>query len=301
MIVTLKKALSLAISRLHQPVITLYQFATVLNQLYATAKFQGEEIAGITRTTANTQSLGKQLNQLLEDGILHPLKGFPEKSVFSVFGKDEALASEIACSVDPFCYLSHLSAMEHHGLTNRTPSKLFISSPGRDHWREYAQKKMQKDLADRFDLYHEHNLPTLTKIRMEKIGKRIVNRHNSIHLGAYKNVKNKPLRVSTIGRTFFDMIRNPELCGGIHHVLEVYEEKAATYFRLIVDEISANGGSIDKVRAGYILNERLGLEFSDMNEWLTHAKRGGSRKLDPANEYMPVFSEKWCLSINTFV
>lgn len=38
-------------------------------------------------------------------------------------------AEEVVCSVDPFCYVSHLSAMEYHGLTNRMPTLLFISSP----------------------------------------------------------------------------------------------------------------------------------------------------------------------------
>lgn len=296
----LTKALSLAIVRLNQPVITLYQFAVILDQLYETKQFRGENIQGLQRDSANSRALSSNLDTLVNEGILDPYRGFPQKSVFSVLGKSEAPASEVACSVDPFCYLSHLSAMEHHGLTNRMPSQLFVSSPGKDLWKKYSQEKMRKDLGDRLELYLSNHLPLLTKIRLERIAKTFVHRHSSIHLGAFKLIKNKPLRVSTIGRTFLDMLKNPELCGGIDHVLEVYEEYASTYLKLITDEISANGAPIDKVRAGYILEERLGLQHPAITDWASYAQRGGSRKLDPSGEYIPQFSERWCLSINVF-
>jgi predicted transcriptional regulator of viral defense system len=159
---------------------------------------------------------------------------------------------------------------------------------------------MKKDLAGNVDKYTNSGLPVLTKTKMEKIGKTPVHRHNSLHHGAYKNVKGKCLRISTIGRTFLDMLKNPDLCGGMAHVLDVYAEHAETYLRLIVDEVTSHGGPIDKVRAGYILDERLGLKDPIIDVWVSHAQRGGSRKLDATAEYVPEYSEKWCLSINLF-
>jgi len=296
----LTKALSLKIIELNQPIITLYQFSLILHQLYLSKSFRGEKIQAIKRDAANTRILSDVLDSLVGDGILDPYRGFPKKSVFSILGRRDAEPSEIACSVDPFCYVSHLSAMEHHGLTNRMPNKLFLSSPGKGLWSKYANDRMQRELGDSFDIYFANRLPRLTQIRMEKIGRTIVNRHSSIHLGAYKNVRGKSLRISTIGRTFLDMLRNPELCGGMAHVLEVYEEYGATYLKLIVDEIENHGSPIDKVRAGYILEERLRLNNSSIEGWVAYVQRGGSRKLDPSGEYIPEFSEKWCLSINAF-
>lgn len=296
----LTKALSLSLSDLNQPIVTFYQLAVIVYRIYQTKSFRGEPIQSIKKDSPDSRSLSTALNNLLDDGILDPHKSFSSKSVFSILGRSNAPSEEIACSVDPFCYVSHLSAMAHHGLTNRIPGKLFLSSPGKGEWRKYAVDRMQKDLGDDLAIYLKNGLPELRKINMVKIGRTEVHRHNSIHMGAYKNIRDKPYRVSTIGRTFLDMLRNPELCGGIGHVLEVYEEHAETYLKLIVDEVTNHGRPIDKVRAGYILDEKLKLKHPLIDGWLSQVQRGGSRKLDASAEYIPEFSEKWCLSINLF-
>jgi predicted transcriptional regulator of viral defense system len=95
------------------------------------------------------------------------------------------------------------------------------------------------------------------------------------------------------------MVRKPELCGGIYNVLDAYMEYAKRYLNLILDEINRNGNKIEKVRAGYILEERCDIKNNPIIEsWKTFAQRGGSRKLDPDSEYDPEYSETWCLSIN---
>jgi predicted transcriptional regulator of viral defense system len=121
-----------------------------------------------------------------------------------------------------------------------------------------------------------------------------------MHLGAYKNVRGRSLRVSTIGRTFLDMLRNPDLCGGINHILDIFHEYGKKYLRLITDDIDKNGEPIDKVRAGYILDERLGIDNEIVNSWSSLAQRGGSRKLDSSSEYSPEWSDKWQISLNIF-
>ncbi|MFN9055266.1 MAG: hypothetical protein ACK5V6_20285, partial [Pseudanabaena sp.] len=200
-----------------------------------------------------------------------------------------------------FCYMSHLSAMSYHGLTDRIPKKLFISSPPNDTWRSLAKEKMQKDLGDDFESYCEHGLPKLVRPNMKKIDKTDLHCLSSKHLGAYKNVRGRSLRVSTVGRTFLDMLRNPELCGGINHILDVFDEYGEKYLRLITDDIDKNGEPIDKVRAGYILNERLGINNNEIiNGWSSLAQRGGSRKLDSSSEYSPEWSDKWKISLNIF-
>lgn len=75
------------------------------------------------------------------------------------------------------------------------------------------------------------------------------------------------------------MIREPDLCGGIYHILEVIEAHAATYLRLIINEIEQHSTKIDKVRAGYILEERLELKNPTLELWQNEMRRGGSRKL----------------------
>jgi predicted transcriptional regulator of viral defense system len=135
---------------------------------------------------------------------------------------------------------------------------------------------------------------------VKKISKKNINIYNSSKYtpGSYITVKGKYLKISNIGRTFLDMLCNPSLCGGIYHVLDVYQENAKRYLRLIVDEVDRHGSAIDKVRVGYVLDERLGLSEPRLEKWREKVQRGGSRKLVADAPYKSVFSEKWCLSIN---
>ncbi len=291
------KAMTLSLGGLTGPVFTRYQLGLVLHGLYAKKSYQGEAIEGIEQEVGEFQEFKRSLKELETRGILRPFPGL-SLSAYSLLTRKEITPEEVACTVDPFCYVSHLSAMAHHGLTNRIPTKLFVSSPKATDWRKHAEAQMQKDLGNGFDAYRENGMPLLTRIKMEKLRKTQIHRFDATHLGAYKNVRDKPLRVSTMGRTFLDMLRNPELCGGIHHVLEVYEESAKTYQRLIVDEIDRHGAPIDKVRAGYILSEKLLIQDEVVESWVKFAQRGGSRKLDAAGEYIAEWSDKWCLSLN---
>jgi predicted transcriptional regulator of viral defense system len=293
----LELALTLSLGELSEPVVTRYRLGVILHQLYIAKAFQGEPLNRLAREFAGVTEFNHALRLLEASGILKSHPNFPKKA-YRLLGRKEESAEEAACAIDPFCYVSHLSAMSHHGLTNRLPVKLFLSTPDPRRWKEEAQKQMEKELGDEFETYLSAGLPTLTRLSMTRIGQTEVHRFHSLHWGAYKNVRGKTIKVSTIGRTFLDMLRNPELCGGMHHVIEVFEEHASLYLSAIVGEIDQHGGPIDKVRAGYILEERMGLEDSAFEKWMEFVARGGSRKLDPSEEYQPQWSSKWCLSLN---
>ena len=289
------KAVTFSVGDLDQPVVTNYQLGVMLFSLYISRIYNGQKLR-IQKSYPDSSDFNRIINELQNNGVLKPFKGL--SSVYSIIGKDISSEEEIVCSVDPFSYISHLSAMLHHGITDRVPKIIFISSPSPKTWRKFAHEKMEKDLKDNLLIYDHNYLPKLIRVKMEKVGKRVVNRFSSLHLGAYKNIKNKRIRVSTIGRTFLDMIKRPDLCAGVYHVIEIYKEFAERYLELIVDEIDRHGSKIDTVRAGYILEELCGLKHDAFDRWLKNVQRGGSRKLDPTAEYSSNYSERWCLSIN---
>lgn len=291
------KAFPLSLRGVEEPVLTCYRLGLIVHRLYATKTFKGESLDRLERDYATLAEFNRAVTGLEEAGILENHPNFPHK-VYRLLGRKTESVEEVACTVDPFCYVSHLSAMSHHGLTNRLPVKLFLSGPNHKRWREESRKQMAKDLGEELEIYERGKMPPLAQLKMSRIDRMEVHRFNSVHWGAFKNVRGKAMRVSTIGRTFLDMLRNPELCGGIHHVIEVIEEDAATYLQAIVGEIDQRGGPIDKVRAGYILDERMGIKNDTVDAWVEFAKRGGSRKLDASEEYRPNWSEKWCLSLN---
>jgi len=290
------KALSLSLGELEEPVITRYRLGLIVHRLYQSKSYSGEKIR-IQKEQAGQPELSKSLGGLQENGIL---KEHPEfhGTVYQLLGRKAESVEEVVCSVDPFCYISHLSAMAYHGLTDRLPTRLFISTPPPAVWSEEARKRMKRDLGDGLEEYLAAGLPQLQRLKMNKIGRTEIHRFTSVEWRAYTNVRGRVTRVSSIGRTFLDMLRNPELCGGMHHVVEVFQQAAGQYLQPIVEEIDNHGAPIIKVRAGYILEELMGLENTKVAGWVAYAQRGGSRKLDPAGDYLPQWSEKWCLSLN---
>lgn len=288
-------ALTLELGNLHQPVVTTYQLGVTLFQLYQAKTYQGQALTRLEKDVPAPHDLKRLTDRLLNSGVL---QSYRPGSVFALLGK-QPTAPEVACILDPFAYLSHLSAMEYHGLTQRMPAILFLSSPAPAEWKTFAEARMQRDLGEaQLETYRTAKLPTLTRPRFEKIERQVVKVYNSSHLGAYIAVRDRALRVATVGRTFLDMLREPDLCGGIYHVVEVFEAHAATYLRLITDEIAQHGTQIDQARAGYLLDERCGLQSPTLDRWQAEVQRGGSRKLYAKGDYSSRFSERWSLSIN---
>lgn len=295
----IQKATALEIGNLNQPVVTLYQISVIIFRLYKQGSYQNEKFWRLKKKNAARSDCRRIVQQLLTRGVLSESASVRRTEVFSILGMKEDSPNEVVCCIDPFAYISHLSAMEWHGLTDRTAHTLFYSSPPTKAWREFARDKMVKDMGNEsIEEFLLQNLPRLKRINLQKIGRLTVHRYLSEHLGAFTSIQNRCLRVSTIGRTFLDMLREPDLCGGIYHVLDVFEEHGPRYRKLIVDEIDRHGNQIDKVRAGYILAERMEIDDPRINKWKTVVQRGGSRRLYAGSPYSPEYSEDWCLSIN---
>ena len=276
-----------ALAAIEAPVVSSY----VLAQKFFLLQ-QGEE--------AGT---GKKLFHALVESLhkvrlLTPLEATDMQHAYQVFGRSKATPAEIVCGLDPFAYVSHLSAMEHHGLTDRFPQILYMTRPTATDWRSQAKERMAKDLGDRVDAFIASGLPRLTQPKINRIGSVAIHFCERSQLGAFRLVPDSSLRVATIGRVFLDMLREPVLCGGIQHVIDIYRAEAGQYFKLIVDEVDRHGQPIDKVRTGYVLTEVCSLHDERVDSWQKFAQRGGSRKLDPDGEYVATYSERWMLSIN---
>jgi len=294
--ITLAQAASLAVAKYDRPVITNYRLGVIVFQLIKAGGIEGKTLNRLG--PPSRRHFRQALNFLVSYAVLAELKDLPQESAFTVLGRSSVSAAEIACTVDPFAYVSHLSAMEMHGLTDRVAQTLYLSSPDPKSWTRFATELMQRDLGDELAEYQAANFPRLTRTRMEKLMGTAVRITHSSHLGAFRKTPDSEVRVATIGRTFLDMLREPVLCGGIHHVLGIYREHAERNLALIVAEVDQHGGPIDKVRAGYVLEEHCGLTHPSFAEWQTHAARGGSRKLVAANGYASTYSERWALSLN---
>lgn len=263
----------------------------------------GYELGVLTAIQATDEptslSLYTEIVRVLSSfGLISTAKEFKAGTVFQLFGRNKPLPMEVACSVDPFAYVSHLSAMEYHGITDRFPKILYLSTPPEREWKEQADTRMGKDLKELKGDYLAAKLPTLRFQKLERIDGVRVELMRRSHRGAFKTIKSPSIRVAMVGRTFLDMLREPELCGGMQHVVDTYREYAAKYLKLIIDEVDKHGTSIEHARAGYLLETICGLSDPLIDAWASKVQRGGSRKLDPQAEYAPFFSERWALSVN---
>ena len=284
------KDLTLELGKLDQAIISDYQLWVIFFNLKLKASSFIEDTF--------MEDYKNAVDPLFNSGVLSRSKALRKNNVYDILGKKLDSPGEAICSVDPFAYISHMSAMEYYGLTDRVPRITFYSTPPAKEWKIYSTKKMDGDCKGRSIDYLDTGAPPLVKLEFKKVMGVTVNQHSSIHLGSFKKIQGKSLRVATIGKTFIDMLKEPTLCGGMSHVVNVFSEHAKHYSKLIQQEIDKNGNKIDKVRAGYILEEQCGIQSDVISSWVIYAQRGGSRKLDPSAEYSSNYSEKWSLSLN---
>lgn len=205
-------------------------------------------------------------------------------------------AEQIACIVDPFCYISHLSAMQVYGLTDRNPKDLTITIPGRNAWRELSIAMDDKARGDREGAWVKPVHITLPK-RLRKRGIRTISKE---HLSrAPITQADGYSRIAPIGQCFVDMLTEPDMCGGMAHCIEAFREHGPVFLDEILAAVEADARPIVKVRAGYILDEMLGVTRPEFDAWVAFAQRGSSRKLDAKASFDGgSFSEKWMISLN---
>ncbi|MFQ6310097.1 hypothetical protein [Lysobacter capsici] len=277
-------------------IVSNYWLATQLFELVQQRAYEGRELQ-LPKRPIDGRMLAEARDALINRRVLTQDRSLPN-TLFRAPTSKDADPSELMCSIDPFGCIAYLSAMAYYGLTNRLPKVLYFWSPEPRIWSSMADERMKKDLRDNFYEYVRVGLPQLRHSRVEKLDGIIIEQVRTNDFGGWRNARDGALRVTGIGRTFLHMLQRPDLCGGIRHVIGVFEQFATPHLPAIVTELNAHGGKVDKVRAGYILEEFCHIADPRVDAWKEYASRGGSRKLDAQAEYSSNFSEKWALSIN---
>lgn len=275
------------------PIITEQGLFILAGAVHAAGQWNG---ALLQRMPArwDEQKARVMLGRLNGRGVLAPDADFFGQVWRLVGSSREGSAGEIVCLADPFCYLSHLSAMQCHQITTLRAGAIFASTPSRKLWSA-ARRAQIAALSG--GASHTFALPPRVTFG-ETVRGRLVMLRETVHPSEPSVLVKEKVRVSPIGRTFVDMLAEPALCGGMAHVLAMWTDHARAHLDAVIAAVDEAEAKIVKVRAGYILSERLGIEDERVQAWTAFAQRGGSRKLDPEAPYAPVFSERWMLSLN---
>lgn len=276
------------------PVVTFYDLYVLGHQLFHGKAWKGEQLKRMPHDW--DQLRAKNAVRRLEARRALVADSDFTSSVWRVTQATRAgSAEEVACIADPFAYVSHLSAMQRYGLTDRSPQALHLTTPKRPLWNALRNERALHDLPE----VQRVESPILNRPGFrDTIRRRPVVVHVSSHPWNPSPISGEETRITSIGQTFADMLTEPGLCGGMRHVLDVWENEAGQWVQEIVAAIDQLDIKIVKVRAGYILSEIMDINHPALHNWEKFAQRGGSRKLDPDADYAPDFSERWMLSIN---
>lgn len=324
MVIKLSHAFLISLLDQGAPVISEYDLYLTLWKLYGAKTFKGEPLGrvrkphmdrtryyNIIKEFRSKQILRPDLDFLHFEGQEHLNKNVSSARFVLEHAKDkirrvflfrlaevsDGSAEDIICLADPFSYVSHLSAMERYGLTNRSPEKLIVTRPSPTLW---THLRNEKELADYGKSREEMEYrPSLLKLGLpDTIRARPIQKVETSKIRKSIQIRNSFTRITSIGDVFLEMLDRPELCGGMGHVLEVWDTHASNYLEEIIKAFDADQEKLLKVRAGYLLDQRLNIKDSRINHWLNYAQRGGSQKLDSSKPYSSHISEKWMLSLN---
>lgn len=230
---------------------------------------------------------------LREADVIGTDRDYGRRGVIRVMAVPDLPAEDIICLVDSTCYVSHLSAMQRWGLTDRRSDALMLTRPDRKTVTAQLRIRIAKSLGEDEE---KHFLKIVR--HPKRVRDRPVRIYESKAAGTSIQSRGSEARLSTIGQTFLDMLQEPVLCGGMAHILDIWEEHAETYLDEVVTAVDTATSGLVKSRAGYILEERLGLQRPDIERWKAFRQRGSSRKLDPAKPFAPTYSETWMISLN---
>lgn len=272
------------------PVISPFELYALICRMY---QDEDRKALYLRDPAPNAQVYVRLRNNLRKSGILMPDPDYGSR-LLRVIACPDLPADEITCLADPACHISHLSAMQRWGLTNRVPEALMITRPD----RAGTARLLSQIMARHAGGDDTPPVPLRRITHPETVRKRPVILHETKAEARGIRVRGTHARIATIGQTFLDMLLLPDACGGMAHVLETWETHARTYAEEILAAVDGCDVSLVKSRAGYILDERLGLTDPRLDRWARLGQRGSSRKLDPSAPFAPAFSEKWMISLN---
>jgi predicted transcriptional regulator of viral defense system len=294
--IELKEALKMLVVEEHdKPVICLYELAIYIYKLYQDKELNGHQIRKVVNDEPERRTIDSNINELVSQGVLTSSHNHDHTAYF-ISGQRKPTAQQYVCSVNPFCYIAYISAMEWHGITDRIPNTIQLVTCSSRKYKDLMSSHLNNTIPN---VNFASNLLPTRAFSLYSFDNKNFEFHQSNKFNLPKaQFGSGGVRVSSLGDTFLDMLKKPDLCGGFNHVLDVFLECAEKYLPTIVKSINKNGTAIDKARAGYILEELCNLEHRLINSWKEGVSRGGSRRLVYSNPYKHVYSETWCISIN---
>jgi hypothetical protein len=184
------------------PVITEYSLYALARPILRAGAYRDEKVRMVPGQWRRHQ-LKAMIRTLAKNKILAPDGDF-KAGVWHVVGSLAAASAEDAiCLVDPFAYISHLSAMQRYGLTDRSPEALHMTTPARALWTAMRNERMRSLDWD----IGEDEKPLLARIGFETIvRRRPVILHESSHPSPTADIAGERARIASVGHVLVNML-----------------------------------------------------------------------------------------------
>lgn len=276
-------------------------------ELYRDNFHGAKRIARIRSVEPRSEVYRNHIDSLISAGIISEISDFhssqstayPFDGSYVIRSKPSYTAEEAVCSIFPYSYLSHLSAMARHGFTDKNPVVVYLSSPSKSVWKECASLQLEDLELDGSSRFRKAQFMPKYPTKNTVFGKELRPISGAEDAGVL-DVRGSPLRLTTPARTLVDMTRKPEFCGGIEHSLESLVENITPYRKKVFSYLNDNGRKIDRARVGFLLHRVLGMNDPTILEWMDESSktRGSTKVLVPGEPFSENYDKDWCLSIN---
>lgn len=288
-------------------VITQEKLSEQIFLLFMSKSYKDQRISLIRKKYATAEDFYTYINRVERAGILTRISDDKKNhlmqynghlsNIYFIKGKAEYSASEAICAVYPYGYVSKINAMAWYGITDRIPKVIRYTACTLSEWK--AKSLADLDVGPAVPFNRDVFIPKYPK-NTDAFGEQLIVSVEKTYV-APSEIRNSPLRVSPIGKTFIDMLRTPDECGGIDHVLDVYIDSSEKYLPAILKELkNERSRKIDIARTGFVLQKVVGIQHPQLNEWQQESQktRGSSKVLVSGEPFSAIYDEDWSLSLN---
>lgn len=282
------------------------EIAKQIFRLYKSKSYGIDKIARIRSDEPRLSVYHSLVLSLTRAGVISEIEGFhsassstyPFNGSYIIKSKPEYSAPDAACVIYPYAHLAYLSAMERHGLTLKNPQVIYLGMPARETWKTKAKANLNIDFDYSINFSEVNFMPKYPSKNII-FGMSVIPVSEKDQSGIIR-VTNSPVMITSPARTFVDMTRKPDFCGGADDAVESFLENAKPFRKQIIKYTNDYGGKIDKARVGFLLDSVMGISDPIIDSWQKEAvlSRGSSKVLIPGAPFSEHYSPEWSLSLN---
>ena len=292
-----------------------------INIIYRDKSYAGIPASRIRNSSPKNEQIASTIQDLIYRGVMEPENKYnfddDEKKFLSletnirgtffsnripehflISKKNIDSREQIICSIFPYGYISHISAMRWYGITDRLPKEVYYTALSKEQWKKRSLIEITTRMGN--NIKANEFIPTYPRNEIY-FGRRLIVTSKEINSLPLEN--SLGVRVQNVGELFNSMFSKTDYCGGQQHVIDVFKEHGDSVKNTVIKYVDRFGSKIDKARIGFMYSRVLDVESEIIEKWKIESQktRGSSKKLFSNAPFCSAYCEEWNLSLNTHI